>query len=72
MVAGMPTAWKVLCGWLSNFFVYVLVLTSFAAGFLRPGFLCKIKSTVVEMSHKHEQGGGAWGEVWVREGALAA
>lgn len=35
---GMLTAWKVLHSRLDNFFVHLLVLTSFAVAFLRPGF----------------------------------
>lgn len=62
---GMLTAWKVLHRRLDDFFVHSLVLTSFTAEFLRPGFLCKIKMSMVEMSHRGEQGGVARGGMWV-------
>lgn len=66
---GMLTAWKALCGRLDNFFLHLLVLTCFTAEFLRPGFLCEIKMSMVETIHECERGGVG---VWVQVDAPAA
>lgn len=48
--AGMLTAWEALCRWLDTFLGHSLVLKSFPAELLGPGFLCKINLSVVGMS----------------------
>lgn len=48
--AGLLAAWEALCRRLDTFLGHSLVLTSFAAELLGPGFLCKINLSVVETS----------------------
>lgn len=48
--ARMLTAREALCRWLDTFLGHSLVLKSFPAELLGPGFLCKTNRSMVEMS----------------------